>query len=156
MMPPGTVSPFVMRFDTGSVPVGHLVLSSPTRMATYRTKRYSKFARHLPSCLAFQPLLRSEAARIPSVNRVLIARDVSGGTHARSYAEGPGGPRDIAGAYSGEIPPLANRKCIASAWKNLLIVTVLVTGRPFRLGKTVVRQRTFRRPVSNACTHCCL
>jgi multidrug efflux pump subunit AcrB len=30
-MPPGTVSPFVMRFDTGSVPVGYLVLSSETR-----------------------------------------------------------------------------------------------------------------------------
>src|SRR5690349_14969843 len=29
-MPPGTVSPFVMRFDTGSVPVGYLVLSSET------------------------------------------------------------------------------------------------------------------------------
>jgi RND family efflux transporter MFP subunit len=30
-MPPTTVSPFVMRFDTGSVPVGYLVLSSETR-----------------------------------------------------------------------------------------------------------------------------
>jgi multidrug efflux pump subunit AcrB len=30
-MPTGTVSPFVMRFDTGSVPVGYLVLSSETR-----------------------------------------------------------------------------------------------------------------------------
>ena len=30
-MPPGTVSPFVMRFDTGSVPVGYLVLSSETQ-----------------------------------------------------------------------------------------------------------------------------
>ncbi|MFM8892119.1 MAG: efflux RND transporter permease subunit [Planctomycetia bacterium] len=30
-MPPGTVSPFVLRFDTGSVPVGYLVLSSETR-----------------------------------------------------------------------------------------------------------------------------
>src|SRR4029077_5008117 len=30
-MPPGTVSPFVMRFDTGSVPVGYLVLQSPSR-----------------------------------------------------------------------------------------------------------------------------
>src|SRR5438128_4167125 len=30
-MPPGTVGPFVMRFDTGSVPVGYLVLSSKTR-----------------------------------------------------------------------------------------------------------------------------
>jgi multidrug efflux pump subunit AcrB len=30
-MPPNTVSPFVMRFDTGSVPVGCLVLSSESR-----------------------------------------------------------------------------------------------------------------------------
>src|SRR5579864_2397817 len=30
-MPPGTVSPFVMRFDTGSVPVGYLVLASKTK-----------------------------------------------------------------------------------------------------------------------------
>ena len=27
-MPPGTVPPFVMRFDAGSVPVGDLVFSS--------------------------------------------------------------------------------------------------------------------------------
>lgn len=31
MMPPGTVPPFVMRFDTGSVPVGYLVLSSESK-----------------------------------------------------------------------------------------------------------------------------
>jgi multidrug efflux pump subunit AcrB len=30
-MPPGTVNPFIMRFDTGSVPVGYLVLSSESR-----------------------------------------------------------------------------------------------------------------------------
>jgi multidrug efflux pump subunit AcrB len=30
-MPPGTVGPFIMRFDTGSVPVGYLVLRSDTR-----------------------------------------------------------------------------------------------------------------------------
>ncbi len=30
-MPPGTVSPFITRFDAGSVPVGYLVLSSETR-----------------------------------------------------------------------------------------------------------------------------
>src|SRR5213079_2539559 len=30
-MPPGTVPPFVMRFDSGSVPVGNLVFSSETR-----------------------------------------------------------------------------------------------------------------------------
>ena len=30
-MPPGTVNPFIMRFDTGSVPVGYLVMSSDTK-----------------------------------------------------------------------------------------------------------------------------
>lgn len=30
-MPPGTVPPLVMRYDTGSVPIGYLVLSSDTR-----------------------------------------------------------------------------------------------------------------------------
>jgi multidrug efflux pump subunit AcrB len=30
-MPPGTVSPFIMRFDVGSIPVGYLVLRSQTR-----------------------------------------------------------------------------------------------------------------------------
>ena len=30
-MPPGTVAPFVLRFDAGSVPVGYLVFSSPSR-----------------------------------------------------------------------------------------------------------------------------
>src|SRR3954454_688451 len=30
-MPPGTVQPFIMRFDTGSVPVGFLVLKSDTK-----------------------------------------------------------------------------------------------------------------------------
>lgn len=30
-MPPGTVPPFVMRYDAGSVPVGQLVFSSPSR-----------------------------------------------------------------------------------------------------------------------------
>jgi multidrug efflux pump subunit AcrB len=30
-MPPGTVPPFILRFDAGSVPVGYMVFSSPTR-----------------------------------------------------------------------------------------------------------------------------
>ncbi|HEY3443174.1 MAG TPA: efflux RND transporter permease subunit [Paludibaculum sp.] len=32
-MPPGTVGPFITRFDAGSVPVGQLVFSSPTKNA---------------------------------------------------------------------------------------------------------------------------
>src|SRR5436309_8672877 len=30
-MPPGTVSPFVIRYDAGTLPVGYLVFSSPSR-----------------------------------------------------------------------------------------------------------------------------
>src|ERR687886_2019798 len=30
-MPPGAVPPFIMRYDAGSVPVGQLIFSSPTR-----------------------------------------------------------------------------------------------------------------------------
>src|SRR6188472_2656052 len=33
-MPPGTMPPFITRFDPGSVPVGHLVFSSETRSIT--------------------------------------------------------------------------------------------------------------------------
>ena len=31
LMPPGTLEPFVLRFDAGSLPVGQLVISSPTK-----------------------------------------------------------------------------------------------------------------------------
>src|SRR5690242_4822548 len=30
-MPPGTIPPFVMRFDAGSVPIGNLVFTSPSK-----------------------------------------------------------------------------------------------------------------------------
>ena len=35
-MPPGTVPPFIMRFDAGSVPVGNLVFASDTRWTVVR------------------------------------------------------------------------------------------------------------------------
>ena len=48
-MPPGTVPPDVVRFDTGSVPVGYLVLSSTAdRSARSRTWPSSASARCLP------------------------------------------------------------------------------------------------------------
>ena len=61
-MPPGTVPPFVMRFDTGSVPVGYLVFSS-RRAASARSKTwpYSGCGRCLPACRA-SPLRRRLAA----------------------------------------------------------------------------------------------
>src|SRR5438046_9980443 len=35
-MPPGTVAPFIMRFDAGSVPVGHLVVAMATKRRAER------------------------------------------------------------------------------------------------------------------------
>ena len=34
-MPPGTVSPFVIRYDAGTLPVGYMVFSSPSRTLSY-------------------------------------------------------------------------------------------------------------------------
>ena len=51
MMPPGTVPPFVMRFDTGSVPVGYLVLSSATRTVNEITDQALNKVRPLFSAL---------------------------------------------------------------------------------------------------------
>src|SRR3954452_20438209 len=54
-MPPGTVQPFIMRFDTGSVPVGYLVLSSNTRsIGEIQAPALSK-ARHMFSPLPGVP-----------------------------------------------------------------------------------------------------
>ena len=52
-MPPGTVPPFVMRFDTGSVPVGYLVLSSQSRtIGEIQTWPRSACGRCSPRCRA--------------------------------------------------------------------------------------------------------
>src|SRR5438093_1146983 len=54
-IPPGTVAPFVMRFDTGSVPVGYLVLSTANKTRTIgEMQRMPLFSRrqlfaHLPA-----------------------------------------------------------------------------------------------------------
>src|SRR3954463_9823626 len=71
-MPTGTVSPFVMRFDTGSVPVGYLVLSSETRtlgeiqdLALFRVR--PKFA-SLPGVSAPPPFGGSQRTIVVNVN----------------------------------------------------------------------------------------
>ena len=73
-MPPGTVSPFVMRFDTGSVPVGYLVLSSETRtlaeiqdLALFRVRpMFATLARRLgAAAVRRQPADRSSSTSIP-------------------------------------------------------------------------------------------
>ncbi len=47
-MPPGTVGPFVMRFDTGSVPVGYLVLSTDNPERTIAQMQFQALNRVRP------------------------------------------------------------------------------------------------------------
>ena len=67
-MPPGTVSPFVMRFDAGSVPVGNLVFSSETGKSSARLQERpcSGCVRCSPACRAYRPRRHSAAAPGPS------------------------------------------------------------------------------------------
>ena len=66
-MPPGTVSPFVMRFDTGSVPVGYLVLSSETRtIAEIQDLALFRVRPMFAACPACRRRRRSAAARARS------------------------------------------------------------------------------------------
>ncbi len=60
-MPPGTVSPFIMRFDAGSVPVGYLVFSSATRRRNPGccTKPSPTFVRHAARSLGAAAVRRS-------------------------------------------------------------------------------------------------
>src|SRR5439155_8427736 len=48
-MPPGTVQPFVMRFDTGSVPVGYLVLSTDNPERTIPQMQFQPLFRVRPT-----------------------------------------------------------------------------------------------------------
>ena len=61
-MPPGTVSPFVVRYDAGTLPVGYLVLPVPARRwARSRTPRSTRFAPSSPPCPASPRRRRSGA-----------------------------------------------------------------------------------------------
>ena len=75
-MPPGTVSPFVMRFDTGSVPVGYLVLSSETRSDRRDSGpgAVPRAADVRQPCRAFRRRRRSAAARGRSSSRSIPQR----------------------------------------------------------------------------------
>ena len=66
-MPTGTVPPFVMRFDGGSVPVGDLVFSSKTKQSpSFRTRRSSRCAHCSRPCQACRHRRPSARASAPS------------------------------------------------------------------------------------------
>ena len=66
-MPPGTVGPFIMRFDTGTVPVGYLVFRARrAAWARSRITRSTASGRCSRHCRASRPRRRSAAASAPS------------------------------------------------------------------------------------------
>jgi multidrug efflux pump subunit AcrB len=71
-MPPGTVPPFIMRFDTGSVPVGYLVLSSDTRsigdIQDQAVNRAWPMFAGLPGVSALAPFGGSQRTIVVNVN----------------------------------------------------------------------------------------
>ena len=107
-MPPGTVPPFVMRFDTGSVPVGYLVLSSETRsigeiqdLALFRVR--PMFA-SLPGVSAPPPFGGSQRTVVVTVDpQRLRAYDMSPDEVVNALAQGntisPSGNLPLDGKY---------------------------------------------------------
>ncbi len=77
-MPPGAVPPFITRYDAGSVPVGQLVFSSPTRlpaeMQDIALNRVRPLFATLPGVSAPPPFGGNQ--------RTIVVRSESG-THAR-------------------------------------------------------------------------
>src|SRR5437899_10697268 len=63
-MPPGTVPPFIMRFDAGSVPVGYLVFESKTKsigeVQDYALNRVRPMFASLPGVSAPPPFGRNQ------------------------------------------------------------------------------------------------
>jgi multidrug efflux pump subunit AcrB len=83
-MPPGTVAPFVMRFDTGSVPVGYLVLKTENKNRTIgEMQRMALFDvrpifANLPGVSAPPPFGGSQRTVVLSVDPTLMdAKNVS-------------------------------------------------------------------------------
>jgi multidrug efflux pump subunit AcrB len=107
-MPPGTVSPFVIRFDTGSVPVGYLVFSSETRgigeiqdLALFRVR--PMFAR-LPGVSAPPPFGGNQRTVVVTVDpERLRAYDMTPDEIVNALAQGnaisPSGNLPLDGKY---------------------------------------------------------
>jgi multidrug efflux pump subunit AcrB len=134
-MPPGTVPPFIMRFDTGSVPVGYLVLSSETMsigeiqdQALFKVR--PRFA-NIPGVSAPPPfggsqrtiVVRADPARMKSCN--LSADDV-----VRALASG------------NTISPSGN---IRTTTAMPLVPSNAMVIKPEELGKIAVKPGVFLR-----------
>jgi multidrug efflux pump subunit AcrB len=81
-MPPGTVTPFVLRFDAGSVPIGDLVFSSPSRgigeIQDLALNRVRPLFATLPGVSAPPPFGASQRTIVVTIDpKALRARNLS-------------------------------------------------------------------------------
>ena len=127
-MPPGTVPPFVMRFDAGSVPVGYLVFSSETRtvgeMQDAALNRVRPLFATLPGVSAPPPFGGSARSIVINLNperlralRVSPDEVVSAVTAANLIS--PSGNMPIAGMY-----PMVPLNSVARNVKDLEAVPI--------------------------------
>ncbi len=127
-MPPGTVPPFVMRFDAGSVPVGYLVFSSETRtvgeMQDAALNRVRPLFATLPGVSAPPPFGGSARSIVINLNperlralRVSPDEVVSAMTSANLIS--PSGNMPIAGMY-----PMVPLNSVARNVKDLEAVPI--------------------------------
>jgi multidrug efflux pump subunit AcrB len=118
-MPPGTVAPFVMRFDTGSVPVGYLVLSTENKKRTIgELQRMALFDvrpifASLPGVSAPPPFGGSQRSILVRVNPTLLdAKKASLQDVIKAVSEGnvisPSG-----NVYIGEKMPIVRINAVA-------------------------------------------
>jgi multidrug efflux pump subunit AcrB len=132
-MPPGTVPPFVMRFDAGSVPVGFLVLSSPSRslgeiqdQALFKVR--PMFAT-LPGVSAPPPFGGNQRTIVVSVDpEKLLAYRMSPDEIVKALSEGnaisPSG-----NAYIGTMMPLVRVNSVVSDIQDMEKIAIR-TGNP--------------------------
>ena len=133
----GHGAPFIMRFDTGSVPVGYLVLSQRDQDASARsrTRRCSRSGRCSPPSPACRPRRRSAAASGPSSSALdperLRAYNVSADDVVQALTAG------------NTISPV--RATSATTTRMPLVPTNAMVVKPEELGNIAVKPGVFLR-----------
>lgn len=134
-MPPGTVAPFIMRFDAGSVAVGHLVFSTDdpnitlNQMQDQALNKVRPAFATLPGVSAPPPFGGSSRSIVVSVNPDRMkAYDLSPDDIVQAIAKGnpisPSGNMNLDGKY-----PIVPTNAIVANVKDLEAVPLKQTGQ---------------------------
>jgi multidrug efflux pump subunit AcrB len=131
-MPPGTVAPFVVRYDAGTLPVGYLVFSSPTKtlgeIQDAALNRVRPVFATLPGVSSPPPFGGNQRTIVLSVNPArLQGFGLTADKVVRALVTGnsiePSGNADI-----GNLQPLVTTDSTVSAITGLLDIPIRTTG----------------------------